>query len=64
MDVEEIKKKKSELEDVINGKLHAFSKECGVDVTKLILEKQVFNHWKGVKEIKICIYEARLVVEI
>jgi hypothetical protein len=64
MDIEEVKKKKSELENEINEKLYAFSKECGVDIANLFLERDVYKHWDGDRNGRICIYAARLVIEI
>jgi hypothetical protein len=66
MDVQIVRKKKLELEDEINGLLHKFSEECDVDISNLVLDRDIFRHWDGDerRNKRICVYGVRLVVEI
>jgi hypothetical protein len=65
MDTQEVRKKRLDLEDNVVKLLRDFTEECGVEVSDLVLKKDVFTNGAfGSAGDRICIYNVKVRVEI
>ena len=66
MEVKEIREKMIDLEETITKLITDFTKECGVEVDKLTLNKDIYDNgaFRSIHDSRICMYGVEVKVRL